>query len=165
MDCERIEELLSLYLEDELSEEEKSTVNSHVKACPACSSLLTLLRQTKESLSRFPEAEPSVSLLNRLYEIPQKKRKFTWVLDFWLRPSLQPVLATVTGVFLVLSFYMFHPQRNMVLESIDRQIHLGYSKAGHLFTKAESFADSLGAQKDSLLITLNTINPLDKNEE
>jgi len=91
MKCEKIEELLSSYIENELSVEDKAAIKNHLQNCPRCSSLLSSLEESHESLVDFPELEVSQDLLKRLYALPRKKRKFSLGLDFFLRPSLQPV--------------------------------------------------------------------------
>ncbi|MFC2169589.1 anti-sigma factor family protein [Acidobacteriota bacterium] len=154
MDCERIEQLLSPYLEDELSPEEKQAVGEHLKTCQDCSELLSFLTSTRLALANFPEAEVSESLLKRLYQIPQKKKRFSLGLDFFLRPSLQPVLTIATVLLTLVSFYFFHPNRNLINKSINRQIHQGYSEVGRLYTKAESFTASLGEYKELILFSL-----------
>ena len=55
MGCERIEELLSPYLEDELTQEDRQTVETHLYTCASCAELLSLMREARESLSSFPE--------------------------------------------------------------------------------------------------------------
>ena len=165
MKCEKIEELLSPYLEDELSIEEIKTVEKHLETCENCSLLFSLLEETMESLTEFPELDVSESLLGRIYAIPSKKRRFRLSFDFLLRPSLQPILATATILLTIISLYMFHPERNRVNKFVDRQIHLGYSKVERLYAKAESFATSLGEHKENILVSLNNLNPLSKNED
>ena len=76
MGCERMEELLSPYLEDELTEEERQTIQIHIRTCASCAELLSLMRETKKSLSFFPEVDVSESLTEKLYELPQKRKKF-----------------------------------------------------------------------------------------
>lgn len=159
MKCEEIEELLSPYLEDELSIEEKKAVEKHLETCKNCSFLLSSIEETMESLTEFPELDVSESLLDRIYTIPGKKRRFQFSFDFLLRPSLQPILAAVTILLAIISLYMFHPERNRVNKFVDRQIHLGYSKVGKLYSKAESFATSLGEHKENILVSLRNISP------
>ena len=152
--CERIEDLLSPYLEDELSPEDRQTVENHLSSCPECSELLSLMREANIALTAFPEVEVSQNLQNRLYEIPLKKKRFSLGLDFLLRPAMQPVLAGVTILLMLISFYIFHPDRNLINKTITREIHKGYSAIGQLYTKAESFAVSLFDQKDEILDSL-----------
>ncbi|MFB0564608.1 MAG: anti-sigma factor [Candidatus Aminicenantaceae bacterium] len=165
MKCENIEELLSPYLEDELSLEEKTRIENHLKTCQDCTALLSMLKETKDSLASLPELEVSPNLLNRLYAIPEEKKKYRLSFDFLLRPSLQPVLALASVFFIILSFYMFHPDRNYINKSIDRQIHLGYSQVQKLYVKAGSFKDNFTLYKDSIVQSFNKIKPWGKSED
>ncbi|MGD2246578.1 MAG: zf-HC2 domain-containing protein [Candidatus Aminicenantes bacterium] len=165
MECDRIEELLSPYLEDELSPKDRQSVEQHLNSCTDCADLLSFLRDTNEALTAFPEVEISENLKNRLYEIPVEKKKFVLNLDFLLRPSLQPVLAVATILLMLISFYLFHPDRSIINRTIDREIHKGYSKIGQLYTKAESFAVSLFDQKDTLLDSLKNSKLFSGKEE
>jgi len=165
MNCEKIEELLSPYLENEVSLEEKAEVENHLKICGSCSALFSFLKETTASLADFPELEPGRDLLSRLYAIPIKKKKFRFNLDFLLKPSLQPVLA-VASVFLILfSFYFFNPDRKYINQSISRQFHRGYSQLEKLYAKTGTLTDNLGAYKDDFLVSLKRINPLSRNED
>lgn len=165
MKGEHAEELLSPYLEDELSREDKRAVEEHLKSCESCSLLLSSLQETKESLISLPELEVNDGLLNRLYAIPEKKRKFSLGLDFFLRPSLQPVLAAITIVLTLVSFYFFNPNKKSFDQEVSRQLHLGYSKVGSLYAKAESFTASLGEYKDTILVSLKSITGSGETED
>jgi len=165
MECEKIEELLSPYLEDEFSLEEKKEVKKHLKTCKSCSVLYSFMEETKESLADFPELEISEDLLDRLYSIPGKKKRFKLGFDFLLRPSLQPVLAATIIVFTLISFYLFNPNKHHIDKSVSRQVHLGYSKIETLYAKAASFADSLGEYKDNILVSLKNIKLFGGNED
>jgi hypothetical protein len=158
MTCEHIEELLSPYLEGELSLDEKRSIEEHLKTCRSCSLLLSSLKETRESLVDFPQLEVSQGLLTRLYSIPQKKRRFSLGLDFFLRPSLQPVLAAATIVLTLISFYFFGPNKKSIDRTINRQLHLGYGAVEKLYAKADSFVASLGEYKDSILVSLKNIS-------
>ncbi len=165
MKCEKIEELLTPYLEDDLSPEENKAVEEHLKTCQSCSDFLAFIKEGRESLTEFPELDVSENLLDRLYAIPSEKKKFRFGLDFLLRPSLQPVFAAATILLIVFSFYFFHPERKQINKSIDRQVHLGYSKMERLYAKAESFTNSLGAYKDNVLVSLKNIKLIGGNED
>lgn len=165
MKCETVEELLSPYIEDELSVEEKKAVEKHIETCENCSLLFSSMGETLESLTEFPELSVSESLLDRIYAIPSKKRRFKFSFDFLLRPSFQPILAAATILLTIISLYMFHPERNRINKFVDRQIHLGYSQVGRLYAKAESFATSLGEHKENMLVSLKNINPLSRDED
>jgi predicted anti-sigma-YlaC factor YlaD len=154
MKCEKIEELLSPYLENDLSSEEKAAVKNHLQTCSSCSSLLSRLEEIHESLTDFPELDVSQDLRERLYALPRKKRKFSLGLDFFLRPSLQPVLAVASIFFIMISFYFFHPNKKSINQSLERQVHLGYSKIVKLYTKGGYFKEDLNAFKNSVLDSL-----------
>lgn len=164
MNCQKIEDLLSAYLEGELSLEEKSTVEEHLRTCPRCASLYQEIKQATESLDDFPEAEMSEELVQRLYKIPQPKKKFRLNFDFLLRPSLQPVLAAATVLLVIISFYFFNPDQNVLNQKLDRQIHLGYSKIQTLYVNAESMTSSLAqsitAQKEKVMASIQEMQPL-----
>ncbi len=164
MKCEKIEELLSPYLDNDLSLAEKNAVVEHLKTCPSCSELLSFLKESQESLTDFPQLELSENLLDRLYAIPSKKKRFKFSLDFLLQPSLQPVFAAATILMIIVSFYLYNPDRKFIEKSIDRQVHLGYSKIERMYAKVESFTDSLDAYKDDILVSLKNANPFGGNE-
>ena len=165
MRCERIEELLSPYLEDELTQEERQTVDNHLRTCADCAELLSLMRETRESLSSFPEVEVSEGLTEKLYELPQKRRKFRFVSDFLLRPSFQPIMAAATVLLVFVSFYMFHPERSTINRSIERQYKIGFSKVEKLYAEADSITHTLGEYKDNLLVSIKNFKPFRGNEE
>lgn len=165
MKCERVEELLSPYMEDDLSQEDRRAVEEHLKSCPSCSLLLSSLKETTESLADFPETEVSGGLLNTLYAIPDRKKRFSLGLDFFLRPSLQPVLAAITIVLTLISFYFFNPNKKAFDREVSRQLHLGYSQFGKLYAKAESFTASLGEYKDTILVSLRSITGTGETED
>ena len=165
MSCEHIQELLSPYLENELSSEERQRISAHLDSCGECKDLLIQMQQVYTSLTTFPEIEVSENLLSRLYAVPDRKKRFSFGLDFLLRPSLQPILAAATVLLTLLSFYAFGPHTSSINKSIDRQIHLGYSKVEKLYTRAESFTHSLAGHKDNLLVSLKNKNPLSSDEE
>lgn len=154
MKCEIIEELLSPYIENELSAEEKAAVENHLQTCPSCSSLLSSLEEVNKSLIDFPELDVSQDLLEKLYALPSKKRKFNLGLDFFLRPSLQPALAVASIFFVLLSFYFFHSNKKSINLTIEQQFHLGYSKIVKLYAKAGNFKEDLNAFKGNFLDSL-----------
>jgi predicted anti-sigma-YlaC factor YlaD len=158
MDCKHIEDLFSLYLEDELSREQRESVDLHLDSCQECRELLALIKETNEALSLFPEIKVSAQLKSRLYEIPTQKKRFSFNLNALLRPALQPVFAGATIFLILISFYVFHPERITINKTINREIHKGYSKIGQLYTQAESFAVSLFDQTDTLLDSLKNSN-------
>lgn len=162
MRCENILELLSPYLDDELSLDIKEKVDRHLLQCRDCAALFALLRDTQESLSEFPEIEPGRKLLTSLYEIPNRPRFLSF--KFFQRPALQPVFAATTALMLLGSIYFFHPDRAGINKAINRNLHLGYSKIELIYAQAEAFTVSLGKYKDDFLVSLERFNPFNKDE-
>jgi hypothetical protein len=144
MECERIEELLSAFLEDELSPAEKALVEAHLAGCPECSSLLGVLRRAQQALTGFPEIEVNADLQDRLAAIPGRKKRFSFAFDFLLKPSLQPVFAGAAIFMTFLSFYLFNPNKQAIDRTIDYKIHSGYSQMEKLYARAGSLTDRLG---------------------
>jgi len=165
MECKKLEEFLSLYIDGESTPEERELVESHLRSCAPCSALLSLLRETKLALSTIPELEVSDQLLSRLSTIPASKKKFNFGLDFLLKPSFQPIM-TVATVFLIIgSLYLFNPNKRLIDKAIDRQIHLGYSKVERLYAKAGSVTDSLGSYADNFLGSIKNLKFWGKSKD
>jgi anti-sigma factor RsiW len=59
MDCEQIEELLSRFVEGDLSREEEALVNEHLPGCEKCRGELALYRELEESLLSMKGDLPS----------------------------------------------------------------------------------------------------------
>ena len=57
MNCRSAESLFSSYLEDEISQEERRNVESHLMGCRRCSLAMREVRATMSMLARIPEAE------------------------------------------------------------------------------------------------------------
>ena len=165
MNCEKIEEFLSLYLEDEIGLEEKKMVDNHLQRCQACALIASTLKETREALSGFPELEVSRSLLKRLYAISEREKKFSFSLDFLLKPSLQPVFSVATVIMIVFSLYLFHPNKKYIDRAIDQKIHLGYSQVEKLYAEAGSWTDRLGDYKDNILLSIKNLRIFGGSEE
>jgi anti-sigma factor RsiW len=59
MNCNRIEELLVLYIEGDLSADERRSVDAHVASCAECRASLSTFMSLEESLESMREAVPS----------------------------------------------------------------------------------------------------------
>jgi hypothetical protein len=165
MECERIEQLLSPYLEDELAQEDRQAIESHIRSCQSCAELLSLMKETTETLLSFPELDVSEDLTEKLYDLPQKRKRSRFVFDILLRPSFQPIMAAATVLLIILSFYMFHPERSAINRSIERHFKIGVSKVEKLYAEAESITHSLGEYKDNLLVSIKNLKPFRGNED
>lgn len=159
MTCERFEELLSAYLEGEVDAAERSAMDAHLSACPACAELAGLMRETVAAAAGLREAEPSPALMARLYAVPEeraaRKRLFRPVFDWLARPALQPVYAALTGLFIVLSFVLFHPEGRGIRKAIDVQFHRGLGAVEKLY------ADAGGIKGEIRSLSANVVRSFD----
>jgi predicted anti-sigma-YlaC factor YlaD len=169
MTCERIEELLSAYLEGELTGVEKAEVAAHLAACPGCAGLVDLLRETTGALARFPEVEPSPELTAGLYAIPasrrERRRMFRPVFDLLTRPALQPVYAAFTLLFIALSFVFFHPGGRGIRKAIDLQFHKSIGTVEKLYAGAGTLKGEIGSLATTVVKSFNTLDLLKGGEE
>ena len=169
MTCQRIEELLSAYLEGELAAAEKAAVDAHLAACPECATLLALLRETTGAMAAFGEVEPSPALLSRLYAIPaakrEKKRLFRPVFDWLTRPAIQPVYAAFTVLFIALSFVLFHPEGRGIRKQINVKFHRGVGTVEKLYAEAGSIKGEIGALTGNVVKSFNSLGLLRGDEK
>ena len=164
MTCERFEELLSAYLEGELSAPERAEVESHLGSCRECAELAGLMRETMTATAGFPEAEPSTGLMARLYGIPEekaakaaKKRFFRTAFDWLANPTLQPVYAASTAALIVLSFVLFHPEGHGIRKAIDVQFHRGIGAVEKIYADAGGLKGEIRALSANVVKSFNTL--------
>jgi anti-sigma factor RsiW len=169
MTCERIEELLSAYLEGGLAAAEKAEVDGHLAACPECASLAGLMRETAGALAAFPEAEPSPELMARLHAIPagarERKSWFRTVFDFLGRPALQPAYAAVTVLLMALSIVLFHPEGRGIRKQIDVRFHRGVGAVEKLYAEAGTLKGEIGAFSANVVKSVTALGLLRGDEQ
>lgn len=92
--CERIREMFSPYIDEQLSPLERDMVRCHLEVCEDCRRELESLKLTVDLLRRLPPAPlPRSFALARPVEARPKMPTFTW---------LRPVVVTVVVLFLAL---------------------------------------------------------------
>lgn len=169
MTCERIEELLSAYLEGELAPKVRAEVEAHLGSCPECAELAGLMKKMQAAAAGFPEAEPSPELYARLYVIPEakreKKRLFGPAFDWLSRPALQPVYAALTALFMVVSFIAFHPEGRGIRKQINLRLHQGIGSVEKLYADAGSVKGDIRAFSANVVKSFNTLGLLKGDEK
>jgi Tol biopolymer transport system component len=70
MNCEQVEELLSAYLDNMLSSEERRLVASHLQSCSACSKILADYNYYDTLIALLPRLSPDAALRERLFTSP-----------------------------------------------------------------------------------------------
>lgn len=68
MNCNEVRDNLSLYIDDELNDEEKRMMDEHLKSCPDCDKELMEYRNVIQLLNELPDEEPPLGYCKRLHE-------------------------------------------------------------------------------------------------
>lgn len=126
MSCEKFEELLPLYVEGDLPEEERSRVDEHVASCARCRESLAFYTELETSLTSLRDLQPSpvrtaAAVSDRL-GLRQLRRA---------RRSFVNVPAVVSAGFIVLGIVLYN-FRNIVADFFARVgvgASNGYSRA------------------------------------
>jgi Putative zinc-finger/WD40-like Beta Propeller Repeat len=71
MNCEQVEELLSAYLDNMLTSEERRLVATHLQSCSACSAILSDYSNYGTLIALLPRVSPEASLRERLFASPE----------------------------------------------------------------------------------------------
>jgi hypothetical protein len=71
MNCERVEELLSAYLDNSLALEEWREVSAHLQTCTRCNALLAEFSRNDALIARLPRFSPDPALYNRIFSSPE----------------------------------------------------------------------------------------------
>jgi anti-sigma factor RsiW len=164
MSCDRIEDLLAAYAEGELGAEDRAFVEEHLRTCAGCAELLGLLKAATESLAAFPEIELRPALRTRLRAIPVRKKRFLALPQWMAEPSLQPVFAAASLVLVLFSFYMFNPDKQHINNAVGRLFHRGVGTIEKIYAQAGTVTDALSGYAENVLVSLEKVNPLKRNE-
>jgi predicted anti-sigma-YlaC factor YlaD len=71
MNCERVEELLSAYLDNALALEEWREVTAHLQTCTKCSIMLAEFSRNDALISQLPRVSPAPAQRNRIFFSPE----------------------------------------------------------------------------------------------
>jgi predicted anti-sigma-YlaC factor YlaD len=157
MDCEQIADLLSSYLDDDLSREETRLVEKHLESCADCRELMEYLRRAQAAMRSLPEIEVPADLLQRLNAIPSCKSRFRSSLDWLMRPSLQPALGAAAIFLTLFSIYAFNPNRDHIQKTLDVGFHKSISRVERIWARAESLTQALAGYTDDILVSLKNL--------
>ena len=105
MNCRSAESLFSSYLEDEISQEERRNVESHLMGCRRCSLAMREVRATMSMLARTPEAEvqPSAHFDEDVYARIRsgeglRPTAVEWIRELLVPTRLRPAFMAGAGV-------------------------------------------------------------------
>ncbi|GCE06367.1 anti-sigma factor family protein [Dictyobacter aurantiacus] len=66
MNCEQVRDLLSAYLDDQLTANERQYVDTHLTSCPHCAGVLADYRRFDTLLAQLPRVTPTTDLRDRI---------------------------------------------------------------------------------------------------
>jgi hypothetical protein len=112
MECSKIREILSDYIDGLVSSEERRFIDEHLMSCEMCSEYLSDLRETVDYVQNLEEIEPPQWLTERIMEKvkseSQPKKGILERLFYPLHIKL-PIEAIAAVLVVVISIYMFKP--------------------------------------------------------
>ncbi len=71
MSTEHVEDLLSAYLDNALSQEDQSAVSTHLQTCASCDTILSDFRRFDALLAQQPRVSPGANLRQRIFSSPE----------------------------------------------------------------------------------------------
>jgi len=127
MDCSKIEQWLSDYMEASLPAEEREHVKKHLETCPNCSALLTEMRSVF-SLRLYPALDVDPDFIEKILLRTSgrpRSRSFRERFNlYFLRPLLTPrfaVGASLAALFLVLMANLLVPRLSTAISALSPQ--------------------------------------------
>lgn len=125
MDCSKIEQWLSEYMESSLPADETREVTKHLESCRHCSALLGEMRSVISLCHSYPALEMDPDLLEKILLHTSgrpRTRSFRERLDrYFIRPLLTPrfaIGASLAALFLVLMFNLMVPRLSMAVSAL-----------------------------------------------
>jgi len=121
LNCQKAKELLSAYMDAELSEAQRELVQAHLAECPVCRQELARLERLWQTLAALPGVAPPADLAERvLAQLP--RRQVPWWRSLALAASLLVgiMMGGSLGVNLHQGLYQTTPEPQLVvLEAFD----------------------------------------------
>ncbi len=170
MDCSKIEQLLSAYMESSLHVDEKNQVEGHLKSCRHCSELLHEMQSAAALCQSYPALELEPDLLEtillrtsgrpRTLSFRERFHKYFWGPLLTPRFAAGTVLATL---FLALTLNFMMPQISSavsllsppeMLRMMDRGVQRLYSEGLRVYNKTTEL------QEDFSFIKNNTVDKI-----
>lgn len=118
--CKEIENNLSLYLDDSLSDADKQAIEEHLKSCPHCTKALVQLSKTHTLVNNLAEVEPPAWFKQKIMAKVRKKaekKSFVQKLFYPLRIKI-PVQILATVFIAVLAVYIYRAGEEQMKEVV-----------------------------------------------
>jgi hypothetical protein len=170
MDCLKIEQWLSEYMESSLAAEEMSQVTKHIESCRRCSALLDEMRSIVSTCHSYPVLEMDPDFLERILLRTSgrpRTRSFKERLDQYLTGALLTprfgVGASLAILFLAMMVNLMMPRMPAVLSAVspsglfrlmDRGVQKIYGEGLKAYDKKAEWQDQFTRFKNNTLNNL-----------
>ncbi len=114
MNCASFETLLSDYADETLDERVREAVDSHLATCPACTRLLRDVRSVRSLLTDFPQAAPSMQLLETVIERTSGRFHVRSLWRDLVIPTVRPFLSQRFAFATLIMFVFVSLMVNMI---------------------------------------------------
>ncbi|MEW5806346.1 MAG: zf-HC2 domain-containing protein [Acidobacteriota bacterium] len=151
MTCQDIENILSDYLEDNLSQGEREGVRVHLASCHPCRKMVEEVSWLVESCGQFPVIEPPELLKGKILERTSRARSgWNFLQTFFPARELQrlsPVyfFATAIMIFLIVGVIL---NAYGIVKRINRYTHQAYSTGVRIYYHAEELKEDISNLKE-----------------
>lgn len=146
VDCETLQFELPLYLDSELSTDDRASIDAHLVRCPLCRQKLDEFKQLRVSFSQLSRPQIPVDILSSvrsavaakisplIYPTPEfhlLETKRNWV-DVWLMPyAVSSFASLVIGIFLMWAvLYTAREMETVRLASSGTPVYLASAASG-----------------------------------
>jgi len=173
MDCSRIEQWLSDYMEASLPAEEADKVSKHLEGCQNCSALLQEMQSAIYCCHNYPSLELDPQSIERILLRTSgrpRTRSFKELLQLYIvRPLLTPKLAigaTLATLFIILMLDLTLPKLSVTISSLsstgivqlmDRGAQQLYGEGLRAYNKKNELQDQFNRFKNNILNSLRSI--------
>jgi len=118
MECPRIQDLLSDYIDGTLIAETKSVVEDHLSSCPVCRKELDALKSLIQELGSLESVEPPKNFLHQVHKRIEQRSGFSKLLQMLFFPlrikiPLQFAAAATTAVLVFFVFHTIQPPKQI----------------------------------------------------
>lgn len=122
--CQHFQELLSDFMDEELSEKGRTAFLKHVASCMECSAILNDSRTIRRNMQMLPKVELSREFDFRLRTSILREQQFMnkplYRFQLFLKENLRYVMAVpataVIALIVMMTVTEFNPQKNMIQE-------------------------------------------------
>ncbi|MCK4765758.1 MAG: zf-HC2 domain-containing protein [Candidatus Aminicenantes bacterium] len=139
MECKKVEDLLSAYIENDLPKEVRKEITQHLEHCRNCK---LLKEEMEELIYRFPALEEDVPffLKNRLLYIPESQEEEEEIKNQYLK-WVAAVIGTIVLFLNIFYFTDIYPPANRALHAVVSQVEIMVVETGAFFEKVKESGD------------------------